>query len=96
MTQNAFRFEGSAGRCQICQGLLLESQICNRVPFAVAPPGSSRYRPDCGLRRWPSATATHCCAGEPLQSQNLDLVTVGRALTGHIQALAQSPDRAVP
>lgn len=37
----------------------LQSQIRNRVPLPVAPSGESRQRPDCGLRREPSACCVH-------------------------------------
>ena len=47
----------------------LQSQICKRVPFAVAPEGESMHLLLCGLRiRLPSCT--QFCAPVPLQSQS--------------------------
>src|SRR6266702_3176564 len=48
----------------------LQSWICSRSPCRPALFGSSRQRPDAGLRRLPSAWVTHACAPEPLQSHN--------------------------
>ncbi|UJA06168.1 Aquaporin Z [Streptomyces collinus] len=42
-----------------CAADPLQSQICSRVPLAVAPPGESRHRPDCGFSSEPSACCTH-------------------------------------
>ncbi len=36
----------------------LQSQICSRVPFAVAPEGESMHRPLAGFRSEPSVCRT--------------------------------------
>ena len=66
----------------------LQSQISRRVPLAVAPPGESMQRPDCGFFREPSAWATHCCAPVPLQSQSWSLTPLAVPRAGDVEAAA--------
>src|ERR1700761_9672467 len=57
-----------------CGDSLLQVQICNWVPLAVLPLGSSRQSPDCGLSREPLVCWTHFWPPTPLQSQSSTLV----------------------
>ncbi len=63
LTDTAAGIFGGPGPAQpslnFCAAEPLQSQICSRVPFAVAPLGESRHRPDCGFSSEPSACCTH-------------------------------------
>ena len=61
---------GAAVIANVCAPVPLQSQISRRVPLAVAPPGESMHRPDCGFFRVPLAWATQFWAPVPLQSQS--------------------------
>src|SRR6478735_11599028 len=63
-------FGGVVPIANFCAPVPLQSQICRRVPLAVAPPGESRHLPELAFFSEPSAWAAHCWAPVPLQSQS--------------------------
>src|SRR6478735_130694 len=66
-------FGGVVPIANFCAPVPLQSQICRRVPFAVAPPGESRQRPEFAFLSEPSPWAAHCWAPVPLQSHSCTL-----------------------
>ena len=76
-----------AGRNQSWLAPPVQSQIVTWVPHEVDQPGTSRQRPDCGLRSEPSRLWYPLPALRPsLQSHRLDEGAVGGAVAGDVEA----------